>query len=319
MSTQILDFDRATLPWLDRYLGEIDAYVASLGDDAPTGYDLREKLLHWAQFGYVIFDQAIPHEMIDAYLADVDELYETRAQRGSMLNVEGFGEMPISELPEEALKSNHLRIMDFHNQSVAGKKLALHEHLTSFLRHIFGDTPVAMQTLTFIHGTEQPWHQDHAFVVAGIPSHLAASWIALEDVREDAGPLGLVPGSHSIRKFDFGNGMFMTPDSHHDEHNFLEHIQEQNQGRGVEEKLFLGKKGDVLLWHAALAHRGTPAKDPSQTRKSLVTHYSSRTAYPVDRRKGDEPPTAYEYNGGLVYRDPVRPELEDSFSRGEVL
>ena len=42
---------------------------------------------------------------------------------------------------------------------------------------------------------------------------------------------------------------------------------------GLEERTFLPKKGDVLIWSADLAHGGSPATDPSLTRKSLVGHY----------------------------------------------
>jgi hypothetical protein len=41
---------------------------------------------------------------------------------------------------------------------------------------------------------------------------------------------------------------------------------------GMPEKRFLAKRGDVLIWHAGLAHGGKPISQ-SRTRKSVVTHY----------------------------------------------
>ena len=309
------DFDRATLPWLDDALAAVDEYVRSLGGDAPSGYDLREQLLSWIQHGFAVLPGAVDVELVDAYLADVGELFSKR-EAPTMLNLAPYGERPINTLTAADLETPALRIMDFHNQSIAGKKLALDATIVDFLGHVFRETVVCMQTLTFIHGTQQGAHQDYAFVVAGIPSHLAAAWIALEDVHPDAGPLGYYPGSHTIRKFDFGDGLFLTPQSRRNEADFLEHIERECRARGLEERTFTARKGDVFLWHAALAHSGTPVRDPSRTRKSLVAHYSTAPAYPADRRDPSVKPVEHRVNGGIVYADPLRVDAEDSFGRG---
>ena len=309
------DFDRATLPWIDAALVTVDDYIDSLGDNLPSGYDLREALMSWLQLGCVTFPGAVQAELIDAYLEDVAELFERR-EAPTMLSLEPYGERAMNTLDADDLETPALRIMDFHNQSIAGKKLALHPTVVSFLGHVFRHTVVCMQTLTFIHGTQQPAHQDYAFVVSSIPSHLAAAWIALEDIDPDAGPLGYYPSSHTIRKFDFGDGLFLTPDSPRREPEFLEHIEHLCRERGLREELFIAKKGDIFLWHAALAHSGTPVKDPSKTRKSLVAHYSSQRAYRVDRRDPTADVVEHEYNGAIVFSDPLRPEAEDSFRRG---
>ncbi|MEA2462078.1 MAG: hypothetical protein QOH90_2255 [Actinomycetota bacterium] len=309
------DFERETLPWLDAALAQVDDYVEALGDQAPATYDLREKLKLWLQFGYATLPGAAEHALIDAYLADVEELLTRRASP-TMVTVHPLGDRAIDSLSAEDLDTPMMRIMDFHNQSIAGKKLAMTRSIIEFLGHVFRHTVVCMQTLTFIHGTQQAAHQDYAFVVAGIPSQLAAAWIALEDVHPDAGPLGYYPGSHTIRKFDFGNGLFMTPESPRREVDFLEHIEQRCAERGLQEELFMARKGDVFVWHAALAHSGTPVNNPTRTRRSLVAHYSTREAYRTDRRDPEATPVEHHYNGGVLFADPRRPEAEDSFRRG---
>jgi ectoine hydroxylase-related dioxygenase (phytanoyl-CoA dioxygenase family) len=312
-----LQWDLATIPWLDRYYAEIDAYIDAL-PALPEGYDLREKLLVWAQFGYVKFEGVVEPELIDAYLADVDEFLATRERYGRLLNIAGKGETPAREVTDEDLQNPHIRIMDFHNTSLVGKQLMLHPAIVSFLEHVFHDRIVAMQSLTFPQGTEQPTHQDFAFVVSQIPSHLAAAWIALEDVHPDAGPLGYYPGSHTIRKFDWGNGLYLTPESAEGEGAFAAHIEEQSRARGIGQEIVLANKGDVFLWHAALAHLGTPVNDPARTRKSYVVHYSSQTGYPRDRRAPDAEPVRHEHAGGLVYADPQRPDEENALTARQV-
>ena len=37
---------------------------------------------------------------------------------------------------------------------------------------------------------------------------------------------------------------------------------------------FLGEKGDVLIWHGRLVHRGSKAKIRGTERKAFISHYS---------------------------------------------
>lgn len=313
-----LAFPDALVPWLDREDADVEAYVRSLPAQ-PTGHDLAADLHRWRTDGYVLFEQAISHALIDQYLADLEELIEHHERYDVLINHHVRGIAAARDLSAEELRHPRLRFMDFHNASVAGKKLALARPVVSFLSHVFREPVVAMQTLTFLRGSQQEEHQDYAYVVSGNPSHLAASWIALEDVHEDAGPLTYYPGSHRIPKFDFGDGMFLTPTSPRREADFLAHIRAQCAERGLREQRFLARKGDVFVWHGALAHRGSPVKDPERTRLSLATHYSSASAYPRDRRDFDAAPECYSHNDAFVYGDPLRPQTENVFRGGETL
>ena len=61
-------------PWLDRDDADIDAYVASL--QKQPDYDLAQKLRFWRDNGIVVFENAVSHELIDAYLADIAALMQ---------------------------------------------------------------------------------------------------------------------------------------------------------------------------------------------------------------------------------------------------
>lgn len=307
-----LDFDLENLPWLDRHLAEIDEYVDSL-DRTLFRFELREKLLHWLRFGFVKFENAIEHELIDSYLEDIDLVMSGESNSGVRLQIEGLGIKEARHLTNEELRVKHLRVMDMHNISMAGKCLSLHPVVTDFLGHVFRQEVVAMQSLTFIHGTEQRSHQDFAYVRAGIPSHLAASWIALEDVDPDAGPLFYLPGSHMVQKFDWGNGLFLTPESSFDENQFADFLEAKCAEVGLNKEIFCPKKGDIFFWHAGLVHGGSPTNQRSLTRKSYVTHYSSSSAYKTDRRAPDVTPTVFSLNGGSIFADPINPSEENRF------
>jgi phytanoyl-CoA hydroxylase len=310
-----LDFDSGTLPWIDRADADVDRYLAGL-DSATPGYDLREKLQQWKNFGYTVFEQAVSSVLIDAYLADIAEFTDRHREFSTMITSETDGNARAKDLSRDQLDGPQIRICDLHNNAITGKKLGLNPTVVSFLTHIFQDKVVMMQSLTFLRSSEQDIHQDYAYVVAGIPSHLAACWIALENVHPDAGPLMYYPGSHRIPKFDFGNGLFLTSESTYRQPEFTAHIRRQCKAHRLKEVIFLPKKGDMFIWHSALAHGGTPVRNRTLTRKSLVCHYSSRTGYPMERRNPNVAPTIYEYDTGLVYGNPLYPEEEDVLKRG---
>jgi phytanoyl-CoA hydroxylase len=309
-----LEFDRETVPWLDKYYVEIQAYVADLPLDQRPAYDLSEQLIHWLRHGYATFPGLIEHGLIDAYLADIERLISDRSTSGVSLQIHGYGEGPARGFPPEAFGETHLRIMDLHNASTAGKALALHPRIVEFLTHLFRAAPVAMQTLTFIYGSEQGSHQDFAYVVAEVPSHLAATWIALEDVDPDAGPLFYFPGSHTVEKFDWGDGILLTTESTRTVPEFMAHLEDQVAKRSYRVETFCPRKGDVFFWHSALVHGGSARRNPALTRRSVVTHYSTATAYTRDRRAPHQVPTVYELNGGLVFANPTNPADEDRYS-----
>jgi phytanoyl-CoA hydroxylase len=133
---------------------------------------------------------------------------------------------------------------------------------------ILDDEVVGCNSLTFEYGSMQPAHIDHIYMTPLTPRRLVASWIALEDVRSDAGPLSLWPGSHRLRPFDFGGTYHYSPEK---EGQHTSYVAEQ--ASRFPEFRFMARKGDVLLWHALLVHGGSPIDDRSRTRKSMACHY----------------------------------------------
>jgi hypothetical protein len=63
---------------------------------------------------------------------------------------------------------------------------------------------------------------------------------------------------------------------------------------GLPVRAFHARKGDVLLWHGRLAHRGSLARKPDLLRPALIAHYSS-----IVRRK--EMPIHHRHRDGEFY------------------
>jgi phytanoyl-CoA hydroxylase len=104
-----------------------------------------------------------------------------------------------------------------------------------------------------------------------VANKLVVSLICLEDVSPDAGPLVYYPGSHKLPPYRFSHGELHAVPTEMPK--CLSYVDQQIAQAGIEPKVFLGRAGDVFLWHGQLLHGGSPINDLSRTRKTLVTHY----------------------------------------------
>lgn len=294
-----LDFDASTLPWVDRddFLTQLDQRTR----DGEVSSETAEKLRHFHTHGYVAFPGLLGDAGADGLVAEHDAAWRDRWPIQAL--VEGIGVADLASLPaKSALETHHYRLNDIQDASEAVRQAMMLPEINEFLGLLFADTPVAMQSLFFEYGSEQGTHQDFPYVQSRILSHLVGCWMACEDVHADNGPLFYYPGSHRLPKFDWGGGSLTFDGQDHDQVEvFGRFLEEQCDAAGLERLTFEAKKGDVFFWHAALVHGGSPANDKNATRKSLVVHYSSRSAYPRDRRY-DEEPKLYRRNGGVVYQ-----------------
>jgi phytanoyl-CoA hydroxylase len=276
-------------PWIDADDADVDRYVQGLEED--PGFDLATVLRSWKTNGYVIFEGVVDKQLIDAL--DEDIVYLKRHFRDFELFAELRGEQKaLQDFREDELDLDGVKFISIQTISRAAALLSMTREVAVFLRHVFRSPAVVMQSLTFWKGSQQPIHIDYPYVrCQNILAHLAASWIPLEDIHPDSGPLAYYPGSHRIDVsgfFDWGGGSILyEPDSVRTPVQFAAFLAEQMRRSSVEPKVFCPKKGDVLIWHANLAHEGTPIRDPSRTRKSYVTHYTSLAAYPTEHMKPD--------------------------------
>jgi hypothetical protein len=320
----ITEFESATLPWVDRADADIDSFVKQYKRSKTLPYDLADKMRFWQKNGFVILDQAIAATWLDQLWNEVEELIEHHEKYPINVRVDlpeyaAHPVMAIKDVPQSVLNGPFIKFLDFHDNSVIAKKIMLHENITAFLEAVFGDKVVGMQSLIFKYGSQQATHQDFAYVVSEIPSHLAAAWIALEDVHIDSGPLYYYPGSHTINKFNFGNGIFYNDKSTLNPGDFANYLDKTCRDAGMERKTLLVKKGDVLLWHAALAHGGDAIRNPELTRKSYVCHYSSDKAYRHHRQSPTTEPVRRTINGAEVFANPTMPDQEDIFTAGRTM
>jgi phytanoyl-CoA hydroxylase len=155
--------------------------------------------------------------------------------------------------------------------------------LIEFLQALFDERPKLFQSLSFDMGSEQGLHQDTAYVVVNRPMEMVGCWIALEDVRPGSGELQYLIGSHRLPDFDFGGDKKhwdMATDAPGVHDAWSRWLVEEGTKRGCPLESFFARRGDILIWHADVAHGGAPIADASLSRKSLVGHFCPESATP---------------------------------------
>lgn len=233
-------------------------------------------LRHFIERGYATESGAVSEKDIATFLA---ALYGAIETPDSGLYVTFWDAEGKKHLPAQVayLGEREAKVLDVHHHLPASHPLIFSPAILAFLRDVFGEDPVAFQTLYFEYGSTQGAHNDTAFVYVDPPHKLVASWIALEDIEPDTGELFYYPGSQRIGDQIFANGgkAYDREDEH--AHTYSRTLEEMMAAHGLARETFVPQKSDVLFWAADLVHGGTEILR-RRTRRSLVTHYCPLSA-----------------------------------------
>jgi hypothetical protein len=178
------------------------------------------------------------------------------------------------------------------------RALCLDPRLAEVLESLFGEPMGLHLNLTGWVSTERNWHQDDYLNPPFVSSWYAAVWIALEDIDPASGPFEYVPGSHRwpLLRREKVQALLPPHQSFRDDWPGLTQdlvarlCEEEIRRRGAKTRQFLARKGDLLIWHGRLLHRGSPPGDRNLTRKALIAHYSAiehRPDFPKAERQAD--------------------------------
>jgi len=231
----------------------------------------------WIDQGYWVLPSAVPRSAIERLNREVEELWRVRDGR---TRVELGGRYLTLD---SELRSERCKLVDLYAHSRSALEIALAEPIRSVLRLLFEREPLLFQSLSFERGSEQPIHQDTAYVVVTPPLEMVAAWIALEDVQPGSGELVYYPGSQRIPEFLFRGGTRnwnRERDRLGGQLRYQDWLLAELEARRFPRRLFRPRQGDVLFWSADLAHGGSPIVDRTLTRRSLVCHYCPADVQP---------------------------------------
>jgi phytanoyl-CoA hydroxylase len=256
-------------------IGQIDRRDASL-------------LTSYVKDGYVKLSAAVPPIIVDRAEEALENAYSGKMEN---LLFECHALSPGHCPWAVGVKDKPAKALDLHWWSEEIRNIIFCDAAAHFLQLIFERPPLVSQTLTFYRGSAQPLHQDSAYVAYTLPMQFTASWIALEDVAAGAGELEYLVGSHKgLPEYVYPGGYKSTSESTRfgaEETAVSESVRTherqiplEGQRRALRRETFLAKRGDVLFWHADLAHGGSPIS-LNRSRKSVVTHYCPREVAPL--------------------------------------
>ncbi|WP_237064732.1 phytanoyl-CoA dioxygenase family protein [Microbulbifer guangxiensis] len=174
------------------------------------------------------------------------------------------------------------RVVNLHSDSDEVKRLfTSSQFLLNVLDLLFGYRASVYTSLTFQYGTEQPFHRDTPVFRTAPEEFYFGVWFALEDANKENGCLRVLKGGHKggrVDQYSFaeelvsdvnqiqpgGKGLWVPY-----QNAVVEKCWEEG---GVSEEYLEAKKGDVVIWHPQLPHGGSPIRDASKTRMSVVYH-----------------------------------------------
>jgi hypothetical protein len=181
--------------WTDRL--DAGARLGSRLEQGKLDAGQSERLRQWIELGYVILPGAVPHELIDRVVEDVEDAW--RRGDSSFVVELGDAQAPL----DPALRARLYKLVDLYARSPSTLQAAFSGPIADFLRLVFERDILLFQSLSFEYGSGDPLHQDTAYVVVTSPLEFVACWIALEDVRPGSGELVYYPGSHRLPEVHF--------------------------------------------------------------------------------------------------------------------
>lgn len=230
----------------------------------------------WSTEGAVIVPGMLPEPLVDAYVA---RYLEDGVEPHGYASAVAYMHVP------EALD------------------LCTYPPLMKLLRKLVGEHVAVHLNLSGWVSTERNWHQDSYLNPPHVGDFYAAVWMALEDVSPDSGPFEYVPGSHRgpvVTREKMLAALTPEEAASPDWPRYSERIltplyEELIEREGLEVRRFLAKKGDVLVWHGRLLHRGSAPAVPGTSRRALIAHFSG-----LGHRR-DMPSVATTENGGAYF------------------
>ena len=212
----------------------------------------------------------------------------------------------------EQERQSSFKVNDLYLRDEGLRRATLPARLAPVLAELLGDDPVVCNTLSLEYGSQQADHLDTLFMTPRTPGGLVATWMALEDVDADAGPLRYYPESNHIEPYRFDDGGFHVVEP--EMPRWADYMAGEVERHGLGEERFLARRGDLFIWDAWLLHGGSEICRPGLTRGSLVTHFF--THHDCEQMGSDLRPL----NGGWWMRRPgPLPEDEPTRTPGEAV
>jgi phytanoyl-CoA hydroxylase len=259
----------------------------------------RDQINSWNDVGVLVLENLFSKREMKIARKGLDDMWESRRQVNNQLvidvNLNGSAKRKMFRDADDSERENVYKLNDAFLSYPTIRDLALADRLTKVLSELAEGEVCICNSLHFERGSQQALHVDTFYMPPPANGRLIVASICLEDVTVDAGPLNYVRNSHCIPPFlNSDGGRNVRSPQEQEQANW--YYQSAIRDRGLPEETFLGRAGDVIVWHEQLVHGGSPILDLSKTRKSLVIHYW--------RAAEMEPASLLPHRGGFYMNRP---------------
>lgn len=254
--------------WTDTVERQAELH-ALVGRGEITPEDER-RLQFWIEHGFAVIPEVLDSAEVSRLQHAIDRIIDTGARQMTFWDHAGKHQCHARR---DKLAAAECKVIDVHASATEVQAAVFAPKLARFFELVMRAKAIAFQTLYFEYGSEQPVHQDTAFVHVDPPLDFLASWIALEDIGKGTGELMYYPGSHRLPDVLFGQPPGKAlPAGDPASETYSAKLAQRCEAAGLALETFLPKRGDALIWAADLVHGGSPRR-VQRSRRSLVTHY----------------------------------------------
>jgi len=288
-------------------------------EDATPKFDINSEIKlavkYYNDNGYVIFSDCVSQE----YCHQIRKLWEkdikpykgtiyrqvTGKVEKNLFNENNWIMNPILNL--QSLNPN--LFTDLRN--IVDKEVFSNSSICNVLKSILGDKPKIVQSMYF-EGNSATWeHQDSYYLDSEKIGEMTAGWLALEEIKADAGRFFICPGSHKIEhgKQNIDNNIA----DNHDK--YINEIVSIIKSKKMKIKAPYMAAGDVLFWNSWTIHGSIDSQNKNFSRSSITMHAipAKRKFLQFHTRKIDLPTD--DLGNSLIYR----PKDQSRFSNRLIL
>lgn len=258
---------------------------------------------YYNEYGYVIFQDIINQTLCDQASAIWNEhvvptkRYMYRQATGkiekNIIDKNNWVMNPILNL--QSLDPKYFsELREFSVNSILTNK-----NLKTNLEAILNGKIKIVQSM-FFQGNSETWeHQDTYYLDSEFLGSMTAAWIALEDIKADAGRFFIVPSSHKIT-MEQQNKETNIVDFHDV---YIKNVLDEVRKSNLEVRAPNLNKGDVLFWNSRTIHGSLKQSNKSsKSRLSITCHAINNDHKFLQLQSIQHDLKCDEINGVMIWR-----------------
>jgi len=234
------------------------------------GFDNPRKF--YKENGYVILKRLFSKDSCDQLIKSWNE--EVKPFKGyiyrqasaklekNIFNNKNWIMNPILNL--QSLNPKHFNNLRSNFENI----IASNKNLADFISFLIGDRPAIVQSMYF-EGNSATWeHQDSYYLDDEDTGSMLAGWIALENIKADAGRFFVCPKSHlfDYARMDLSN---IVTTNHQ---KYIQTIVDIVKDNNFEIRAPKLDKGDILIWNSLTIHGALDSQNKTNSRSSITFH-----------------------------------------------